>query len=57
MEQYILNVLRLEVDVGVVGGSIRSFLSQVEHWILLAGSGQQVELEQDELQKESESHR
>ncbi len=57
MEQYILNVLRLEVDVGVIGDSIRSFLSQVEHWILLAGSGQQVELEQDELQKESESPR
>jgi hypothetical protein len=31
---------------------MRSVPSQVEHWILLAGSGQQ-ELEQDELKKES----
>ena len=51
MEQYILDVLRLEVDVGVVAGSMRSVPSQVEHWILLAGSGQHVELEEDELKK------
>lgn len=52
-EQYILDVLRLEVNVEVIGGSMRSVPSQVEHWILLAGSGQQVKLEQDELKKES----
>ncbi len=44
VEQYILDVLRLEVDVEVVGGQYTECPSYVERSILLAGIGQQVKL-------------